>query len=53
MDLSALLEILSGGADAALIAIAFAIWRLDRRVLKLETKLEGKIYAEKDPQPSL
>lgn len=35
------LTILEGGSDAALIAIAVAIWRLDRRVLKLEIKLEG------------
>lgn len=31
-----ILQILDGGSDMALIAIAVAIWRLDRRVYRLE-----------------
>ena len=34
--LDTLLQILDGGSDVALIAIAVAIWRLDRRVYRLE-----------------
>jgi hypothetical protein len=31
-------EILSGASDVALIAIAWAIWKIDRRVYRLEIK---------------
>lgn len=31
-----LLKILDGGSDVALIVIAWAIWKLDRRVYRLE-----------------
>lgn len=30
------LRLLDGGADVALIAIAYCIWKLDRRVYRLE-----------------
>ncbi len=34
-------QLLSAGGDAAMIAVCVALWRLDRRVLRLET-LFGK-----------
>lgn len=39
MELETLLQILSGGSDLALIAIAYAIWKIERRVFIIETKL--------------
>ena len=39
---SEVFQILESGADVALMAIAFAIYKLERRVLKLETILTVK-----------
>jgi len=39
IELEILTKILSSGGDGALIAIAWSIWKLDRRVLQIENKL--------------
>ncbi|MFA7638001.1 MAG: hypothetical protein WCY02_01700 [Parvibaculum sp.] len=36
-ELDFLKELLSTGADGALIAVALALWKLDRRVVRIET----------------
>ena len=36
MEFEAFLQLLSGGSDVATIAIAWALWRIDRRVYRLE-----------------
>lgn len=36
MDFETLLQLLQSGADGATIAIAWALWRIDRRVYRLE-----------------
>ncbi|MFN3933629.1 MAG: hypothetical protein ACK4KX_03230 [Parvibaculum sp.] len=33
-------EFLAAGADGALIAVALALWKLDRRVVRIETIME-------------
>lgn len=33
-------ELLAAGADGALIAVALALWKLDRRVVRIETIME-------------
>ena len=43
MDLSVIIEMINTGADVALIVIAYAIWRLDRRVYKLEVLAEREV----------
>ena len=35
-EFQVILDILSAGGDAAVVFIAWAIWRLDRRVYRLE-----------------
>lgn len=42
-ELHAILGLLEGGADAALIAIAIAIYKLERRVYRLENMIERGI----------
>ncbi|KKL73375.1 hypothetical protein LCGC14_2075520 [marine sediment metagenome] len=37
-----LLQMLSAGGDIAMIALFGLMWRLDRRVVRLETLLNGK-----------
>ncbi len=39
-DLEWILGVLNGGGDAALIAISIAIWRVERRVYRLELQLK-------------
>ena len=34
-------QLLQGGSDIAIIAFAWAIWRLERRVYQVEFKLEN------------
>lgn len=41
-DLELILKLVSGGGDIATAAIAWAIWKLDRRVLVLELMAKGK-----------
>ena len=36
------LQLLSAGADTAIIAVFGLLWRLDRRLVRLETLLNGK-----------
>jgi hypothetical protein len=42
-----LLDLLQGGSDAALVAIAFAIWRVERRVYRLELLLFPDVHPKK------
>jgi hypothetical protein len=42
MDFTLIAQVLDGGSDMALIFIAWSIWRLDRRVLKLEILTKEK-----------
>lgn len=42
-DLMTLMEVIETGADIALIAIAYSLWKLDRRVLTLETIITTKV----------
>jgi len=37
-----LLQMLSAGGDLAMIAVVGFLWRLDRRVVRLEALLNGK-----------
>lgn len=34
-------ELLSMGGDAGVIALALALWKFDRRLLRLEIKIDG------------
>lgn len=36
------LQALSAGGDMATIALVVVLWRFDRRILRIETKLEKK-----------
>lgn len=38
--MEAFLQLLASGSDAATIALVVALWRLDRRLLIIETKIE-------------
>lgn len=44
-EIEFLKELLSTGADGALIAVALALWKLDRRVVRIETII-GKVVSE-------
>lgn len=42
MDILTIIDrVVSSGSDIALIAIALAIWRVERRVFKLELKFDN------------
>lgn len=41
-DLQTILDFVSAGGDAATAFIAWAIWRIDRRVFRLELLTGGK-----------
>ncbi len=46
MDISGLQDILSAGGDTATILLLWVMWKFDRRLLRMETKLlikEGDI----------
>jgi hypothetical protein len=44
-DLTAIFEILGGGADVAIILFGYALFKIERRIFKIETKIfnEGNI----------
>jgi len=42
MDFGALREVLSSAGDASTVLLLYVAWRLDRRLVKVETKLEKK-----------
>lgn len=44
-EIEFLKELLSTGADGALIVVALALWKLDRRVVRIETII-GKVVSE-------
>ncbi|MFN3933620.1 MAG: hypothetical protein ACK4KX_03185 [Parvibaculum sp.] len=44
-EIEFLKDLLSTGADGALIAVALALWKLDRRVVRIETII-GKVVSE-------
>jgi hypothetical protein len=47
-DLAIFQQILGSGADAAIIALLFVMWRFDRRLVRLETLIvNGK---KKEPK---
>lgn len=39
MELQALLTALQAGGNAAMIALFFLMWKFDRRLLKIETRM--------------
>ncbi|MGF1609744.1 MAG: hypothetical protein ACFCUQ_10135 [Kiloniellales bacterium] len=41
IDWAGLRQSLAGVADAATVAVCIALWRIDRRLVRVETKLEG------------
>ena len=41
-DLTHILQILDSGSDVAIIFFGWAIWRIERRVFTIETKLTGE-----------
>lgn len=45
-ELDLILRFVSGGGDVATAFIAWAIWKLDRRVLVLELMMKGKEHEE-------
>lgn len=46
-DFKLILDLLSAGGDTAVAFIAFAIWKLDRRVYRLELLTIGEKQNEK------
>lgn len=42
MEFQVLLELLNGTSDVAITAIVYFIWKLERRVYKIENKLNTK-----------
>lgn len=46
MDIEHLFQLIKAGGDTALIAIAWAIWRVERRVFALEVKLIDHMQKE-------
>jgi len=46
MEIAALFDVIKAGGDVALVAIAAAIWRVERRVFALELRLVDHIEKE-------
>jgi len=40
-DIVTLQDILSGGADVAMVAFAFFLWKVDRRLLSVELQMKS------------
>ncbi|MFN4231340.1 hypothetical protein [Parvibaculum sp.] len=46
MDFAFIQEFLATGGDAALIGVCIALWKLDRRVVRIETIMEKAVTDE-------
>jgi len=48
IDLAVIPELLSMSGDAALLIVVILFWRLDRRLIKIETRIENIINEQSD-----
>jgi len=46
-DVAAFLSLLQAGGNAAMIGLFFLMWRFDRRLIKIETTMDGHLKDEK------
>ena len=46
LDIAGLLSVLQAGGNVAMIALFFLMWNFDRRLIKIETKIEALMKIE-------